>query len=88
MPDAEIRRGLQARSGAEVADVEMPVFWVECKHHRQVNIRAALRQAVEAAPQGRIPIAVTKDDGAAPIVTLGLDDFLEFVGEWWTRRER
>jgi hypothetical protein len=86
MPGAEIRRGLQSRSGEEVADVEVPVFWPELKRGKQPNIRAALRQAQAAAPKGRIPIAVVRDDRAEATVTLTLDDFLEFVREWWEGR--
>ncbi|PID38730.1 MAG: hypothetical protein CSB49_03990 [Proteobacteria bacterium] len=88
MPDAEIRRGLQSRSGEEVADLDCPVFWPELKRGKKPNIRAALRQAIEAAPKGRIPIAIVRDDHAEEIVTLLLDDFLEFVSEWWTGRNR
>jgi len=88
MPDAEIRRGLQSRSGVEVADLDCPVFWPELKRGKKPNIRAALRQAIEAAPKGRIPIAVIRDDRAEEIVTLLLDDFLEFVSEWWVGRNR
>ena len=86
MPGAEVRRGLQSRSGDEVADVEVPVFWVEAKRGKQPNIRAALRQAQAAAPKGRIPIAVVRDDRAEATVTLTLDDFLELVREWWEGR--
>jgi hypothetical protein len=86
MPGAEVRRGLQSRSGDEVADVEVPVFWVEAKRGKQPNIRAALRQAQAAAPKGRIPIGVVRDDRAEATVTLTLDDFLEFVREWWEGR--
>ena len=46
----------------EVPDVEAPCFWVEAKHHNRTNIKAALRQAMEAAPKGRWPLAVCKDD--------------------------
>ena len=88
MPDADVRRGLQSRSGEDAADVECPVFWVESKRHRRTNIRAALRQAVEAAPKGRIPIAVCKDDRETATVTMLLDDFLELVREWWEGRQR
>ena len=31
MPGAEVRRGLQCRSGAEAADIDCPVFWPELK---------------------------------------------------------
>ena len=87
MPGAEVRRGLQSR-GEEVADLDCPVFWPELKRGKKPNIRGALKQAIEAAPEGRIPIAVVRDDHAEEIVTLLLDDFLDLVGEWWEARQR
>jgi len=88
MPDAEVRRGLQYRSGEEAADVEVPCFFIEAKHHKKTNIRAAMRQAIGACPKGRWPLAITKDNHAEPLVTIGLEDFLELLREWWARRER
>ena len=87
-PDAGVRRGLQDRAGQEASDVEVPCFWVEAKHHHRTNVRAAMRQAIDACPPGRWPIAVCKDDHATPLVTMQLEDFLELVGEWWERRDR
>jgi hypothetical protein len=88
MPDAGVRRGLQYRAGQEASDVEVPCFWVEAKHHHRTNVRAAMRQAIDACPPGRWPIAVCKDDHATPLVAMQLEDFLELVGEWWERRDR
>lgn len=88
MPDAGIRRGLQYRTGEEVADVDAPCFWIEAKHHHRTNVRAAMRQAIEACPPGRWPIAVCKDDHAEPLVTMQLEDFLDLIAEWWARRDR
>ncbi len=88
MPGAEVRRGLQSRSGAEVADVDCPVFFPEAKRGKKPNVRAALAQALAAAPEGRIPLAVVRDDRAEPFVALRLDDFLELVRDWWTLRTR
>ena len=85
MPGADIRRGLQAH-GDNVPDVDCPVFWPECKVGKQPNPRAALAQAVDAAPKVRIPIAVIKDDRKTPFVVLQLDDMLDFIKEWWERR--
>jgi hypothetical protein len=88
-PDA--RRGTQTRQGYEAPDVETPVFWIEAKVGRRTNPKAALAQALEAMSnnpeaKGLIPIAVCKDDRCEPTVTLGLEDFLELVGEWWRAR--
>ena len=88
MPGVDVRRGLQSRGGEEVPDVDAPPFWVEAKRGRKPNIRGALRQVIEAAPPGRIPIAVVRDDRAEPHVTLTLDDFLDLVAEWWALRSR
>ncbi len=88
MPGAEVRRGFQARSGEEAADVECPVFWIEAKRGKKPNIRGALAQAIEASPSGRMPIAVVRDDRSDPTVTLLLDDFLELVGDWWGAHTR
>ena len=86
MPDAEIKRGLQYRTGEEAPDVDVPCFWLEAKHHHRTNVRAALKQAIEAAPAGRWPVAVCKDDQVEPMVVMQLEDFLELVAEWWSRR--
>ena len=83
MPGAEIQRGLQSRSGTEVPDVDVPCFWPETKRHQRTNIKAALRQAVDAAPAGRWPIAICKDDRQPAVACMRLDDFLDLVREWW-----
>lgn len=88
MPGAEVRRGLQSRSGEEAPDVDLPCFWLESKRHRRTNIKAALTQAFETGPKGRWPIAVCKDDRQQAIVAMYLDDFLDLVGEWWAGRTR
>jgi len=88
MPGAEVRRGLQSRGGDEVPDIDCPVFWPELKRGKKPNIRAALRQAIAAAPKGRIPLAVIRDDRQDAFVALSLDDFLDLVREWWEGRNR
>ena len=88
MPGAEVRRGLQSRSGDEVADVECPVFWVEAKRGKKPNVRAALKQAIAAAPKERMCVAVVRDDRAEAFVSLLLDDFLDLVKEWWELRNK
>lgn len=87
MPGADVKRGLQSRSGSDAADVECPVFWVEAKRGRMPNPRAALRQAVDAAPEDRVPIAVIRDDRKPAFVVMSLENFLEFVSEWWATRD-
>lgn len=87
MPGGEVKRGLQSRSGQEVADVDCPAFWVEAKRGRKPNVRAALKQATECSPKGRMPVAVIRDDREDAFVAMSLDDFLELVGDWWRFKE-
>ncbi len=88
MPGADVRRGFQFRSGGEVPDVDCPVFWVEAKRGRKPNVRKALEQVQDAAPPGRIPLAVIRDDRQEAFVSLSLQDFLELVAEWWRGQSR
>ena len=85
-----IKRGLaQSRFGAgEAPDVDgVPCLWFETKHGKQVNLRAAYAQAVDAmAAAGRTkdrwPVAVCKDDRKNALVVMGWDHFLELLAEW------
>jgi len=86
MPGAPVKRGLQCR-GAEMADVDCPVFWIEAKRMKRPNIRAAYKQASDDCGKGKIPVAITRANREDALVTLSLDDFLDFVGEWWVSRE-
>jgi hypothetical protein len=78
----EARRGLaQTRGGgAEVSDVEMPKIHIEAKRQKRCNIRAALEQAInDCQVNGKIPVAVTKDDRKDALVTMRLDDWLPML---------
>ena len=86
MPGAEVKRGLQSRSGEEVADVDCPAFWIEAKRGAKPLVRAALNQAISASPKNKMPVAIIRDDRRAPFVCLSLEDFLDLVGEWWRYR--
>ncbi|GAC1587140.1 MAG: hypothetical protein NVS3B20_15820 [Polyangiales bacterium] len=85
----KVRRGFQYRDGAECPDVIAPNFWIEAKRGRRTNARAALRQAI-AASQGKgfWPLAVTKDDGEPATITMGLEDFVDLLGEWHAGRNQ
>ena len=85
---ADVHRGLQYRDGAEAPDVVCPVFHVECKRGRRTSPKVALKQAIGDCSSGKIPIAICKDDRCDPTVTIGLEDFLEFLREWWTVSQR
>ncbi|HEY3820255.1 MAG TPA: hypothetical protein VGL81_23985 [Polyangiaceae bacterium] len=80
---ALVRRGVKARGRHAPADVVTPGFWIECKSQRRANPRAALRQAAGGAvAEGRWAVAVCKDDGKPPQVTMSFEDFVALLRDW------
>lgn len=75
-----VARCFQSRSGRDGCDVEGTPFWVEAKHGRLVNVRAALKQALDAT-DGRPVAVVAKDDRSTPIVVMRLEDWIAMVCE-------
>ena len=81
------RTGWHQSHGLDVADVSVPLpllswpkgIWNECKHHARVSMRAALVQALDACPEGHLPIAVCKDNRKEPLVVLRLSDWLTLM---------
>jgi hypothetical protein len=77
-----IRRGWQSRSGSDDPDVVLPDWlpmWIESKLGAAPRIEAALRQAIDAAPQGMMPVAITRRDRCDAIVTMRIDDWLAML---------
>jgi len=77
-----IKRGWQAREGADAPDVDGSPYWVECKHHQRVNIQAAVLQAAQAvadAHDSRPVVVVSKDNRTEPLVTMLLPAWLDLV---------
>ncbi len=78
----------QTRGGAEAPDVLVPgLFWIECKVGARPPLMRALEQAERDCPEGRglTALAVVKQDRQQPVVVMRLEDFEEFIGEWWER---
>ena len=74
------RRGFQCRDGNEQPDVETDdQFWIECKCYKKAPIRRALEQARLCAGRRRWAVAITKDDGEKPIVTMSYEDWKDMV---------
>lgn len=72
-----IRRGWQARLGSDAPDIDgIPGFWVEHKSGKDVPVRAALKQAINASNGRAIPVAIVRDTGFPErTVHLRLTDF-------------
>lgn len=79
------QRGLsQSRGGGrESSDVGCDMFpgiHIECKNHMVTNIKAAYRQAVEDCEGStKIPVAITKDTRTDILVTMKLEDWIQFL---------
>lgn len=83
----EVKRGWQARSGSDASDIENAAhFYVEAKHHKVVNIYAAVKQVLTAQKtfkDDRWPLVVSKSNRAEPLATMLWVDFLKLLTEWW-----
>lgn len=83
----EACRNIQSR-GAEDADVvNCGAFFFEAKRQKRANVRAALRQAVNDAPPGRVPVVYIRDDREEAFIAMRFEDWLELVREWAERRQ-
>jgi hypothetical protein len=81
--DAKRGIGQTRLGGSEVSDVDMPILHIEAKRHKRCNIKSALRQAIEDANiNGKIPVAVTKDDRADILCTMRLDDWIDLFNAY------
>lgn len=77
----EAKRGLKQTRFGEGADVEIPRFFIEAKHQKKCNFRAAYKQACDNLDDDRMPIAICKDNRVEPLVILSYEDFLAIVRE-------
>lgn len=78
----DARRGNQARDGSDCSDVEgVPGLWVESKKERQNNVRDTLKQMKEDCKDGRIQVAVIKDDGEPPFVVMPQESLFRILNE-------
>ena len=79
------KRGLgQTRGGGgEISDVDIPILHIEAKRHKRCNIKAALGQAItDANDNGKIPVAITKDDRKEILVTMRFEDWIDFFNSY------
>lgn len=87
------RRGLaQTRGGGgECADVELEdrdlsekaaQLHFELKRQKRCNIKGALKQAMEDKREGDIPVIITKEDREPALVTMLMDDWINFLNSY------
>lgn len=72
----------QTQKGSTCADVEGTPFWVECKHGKQPNIRAAFKQAIDArkdADDSRPILVVSRKDRGIVMASMELETLIELL---------
>lgn len=69
------KRGFQSRSGRDAPDVDGTPFHIEAKHGKCVNVRGALKQALDAT-DGRPVVVIAKDNRSDPFVVMRFEDWL------------
>ncbi len=76
-----IRRGWQSRQGSDDPDVIFPGYHFESKNTAKPNCLAALRQAIDDAKDGNIPIAVLRQARSYPVACIRWEDLLRLLVE-------
>lgn len=81
----EWKRGIgQTRGGGkEISDVLSDVItWIhiECKNQANCNIKKAMLQAIDDCGD-KIPVVISKDTGKDTLVTMRLEDWIEWLQE-------
>ena len=67
----------------------MPIIHIEAKRHKRCNIKAALKQAIDDANvNGKIPVAITRDDRADILVTMRLDDWIDLFNAYIVKKKK
>lgn len=74
---------LQSNPRARAGDIEverLPRWWIECKRQKRVDVRAAMRQAMEAKGAGYVPVVCYREDRGEWMIALPLEELLELLG--------
>lgn len=83
----DTHRGIQYRSGQEEADVVgLRGVHLELKRVENLNLQKAMEQSIRDAKDGEKPVVISKKNRQPILVTMLLDDWMEFY-ESHTRRK-
>lgn len=79
----ECRRGQQYSGANGDADVVgLDGIHIECKHVERLDLLGAMAQAKHDARVGEKPVVMHKKNNTEWLVTMTLDDWIEFYAEW------
>ena len=77
------RRGVQYSGANGDADVVgLPCIHIECKRVEKLNIEKAMKQSMDDARQGEVPVVMHRKDRQKWLVTMSLDDWIRFYERW------
>ena len=81
--DAKRGIGQTRGGGAEISDIDIEIVHIEAKRHIRSNIKRAMEQAkADSDINGKIPVAITKDDRKPILCTMYLDDWIDFFNAY------
>ena len=64
-------------------DIDIEIVHIEAKRHIRSNIKRAMEQAkADSDINGKIPVAITKDDRKPILCTMYLDDWIDFFNAY------
>ena len=81
----DTRRGQQYSGANGDADVVgLPNIHIECKRVEKLNLDKAMSQSICDARQGEVPVVMHRKDRHPWLVTMRLDEWMEFYERWDT----
>jgi hypothetical protein len=76
----KIKRNLQQYQTAELGDLELGHFLIECKRRRKIAVHEWMEQADKAAAPWQTPVVIFRGDGKKSMAMFHLEDALKLMG--------
>jgi hypothetical protein len=76
----KIKRNLQQYQTAELGDLELGPFLIECKRRRKIAVYEWMEQADKACDVDHIPVVIFRGDGKKSMAMFHLEDALKLMG--------
>jgi hypothetical protein len=83
----KIKRNLQQYQEAELGDLELGPFLIECKRRRKVAVYEWMEQAEKACKPNQTPVVIFRGDGKKSMAMFHLEDALKLMGNELTPPE-
>jgi hypothetical protein len=83
----KIKRNLQQYQTAELGDLEIGPFLIECKRRRKIAVHEWMEQADKACKAGQTAVVIFRGDGKKSMAMFHLEDALKLMGNELTPPE-